>query len=121
MLLLGLASERCLLGLLPSQALCSTLAGGQESKGRDALRPDAVWRLRRAAEGKGGASWGAGTGPARSHAQARLRAEHGEHGEDPPLARSEHRGTAAVRAAEVIHSAKFNFVEFPNFRAEIAL
>ncbi len=38
---------------------------------------------------------GAGTAAARSHAQARLRAEHGEHGEDPPLTRSEHRGTHA--------------------------
>ena len=36
---------------------------------------------------------GAGTGPARSHAQPPLGGEHGEHGEDPPLARSEHRGT----------------------------
>ena len=38
-------------------ALCSTLAGGRESMGRDALRPDATRRLRRAAEGKGGAAW----------------------------------------------------------------
>lgn len=41
---------------------------------------------------------GAGTGPARSHAQPPLGGEHGEHGEDPPLARSEHRGTPRARA-----------------------
>ena len=39
---------------------------------------------------------GAGTGPARSHAQRPLGREHGEHGEDPPLARSEHRGTSGA-------------------------
>jgi len=33
---------------------------------------------------------GAGTGPARSHAQPLLGGEHDEHGEDPPLARSEY-------------------------------
>ncbi len=38
-------------------APCSTLAGGRALIGRDAPRPDASWRLRRAAEGKGGASW----------------------------------------------------------------
>ena len=43
---------------------------------------------------------GTGTGPARSHAQPPLGGEHGEHGEDPPLARSEHRGTPADRACE---------------------
>ncbi len=53
---------------------------------------------------------GIGTGPARSHAQARLRAEHGEHGEDPPLPRSEHRGTSLSRKrGGFIHSVKFNF------------
>ena len=36
---------------------------------------------------------GAGTGATRSHAQRPFGREHGEHGEDPPLARSEHRGT----------------------------
>lgn len=48
---------------------------------------------RRAAEGMGGAAWRRD----RSHAQPRAAPgfgrEHGEHGEDPPLARSEHRGT----------------------------
>jgi hypothetical protein len=39
------------------------------------------------------APFGAGTGATRSHAQPPLGGEHGEHGEDPPLARSEHRGT----------------------------
>jgi len=39
--------------LLPA-ALCSTLAGGWESKGRDALRPDGFCRLRRAGPVKGG-------------------------------------------------------------------
>ena len=61
--------------------------------GRDAPRPDATRRLRCAAEGKGGGAWRRD----RSRAQARLRAEHGEHGEDPPLARSEHRGTSRAR------------------------
>jgi len=44
---------------------------------------------------------GAGTGPARSHAQPPLGGEHGEHGEDPPLARSEHRGTQAAWAGKL--------------------
>ena len=74
-------------------AFCSTLAGGHGLKGRDAFRPDAFRRLRRAAEGKGGAAWRRD----RSHAQPRAAPgfgrEHGEHGEDLPLARSEHRGT----------------------------
>ena len=46
-------------------ALCSTLAGGRESMGRDAPRPDAARRLRGAAEGKGAAAWRRD----RSHAQ----------------------------------------------------
>ena len=45
---------------------------------------------------------GTGTGPARSHAQARLRAEHGEPGEDPPLARSEHRGISSRAYAHAL-------------------
>ena len=49
---------------------------------------------------------GAGTGAACSHAQARLRAEHGEHGDDLPLARSEHRGTVAP--TRVIHRAELS-------------
>ena len=40
---------------------------------------------------------GAGTGPARSHAQRPFGREHGEHGEDPPLYRSEHHCMAAPR------------------------
>jgi len=64
--------------------------------GRDALRPDAFRRLRRAAEGKGGAAWRRD----RSHADPPLGGEHGEHGEDPPLARSEHRGTPVARGSE---------------------
>ena len=54
---------------------------------------------------------GAGTGAARSHAQRPLGREHGEHGEDPPLARSEHRGTPwkPPEAPKVVHSAKFKF------------
>ena len=48
-------------------AFCSTQAGGQESKARDAFRPDALRRLRRAAEDKGGAAWRRD----RSHAQPR--------------------------------------------------
>ena len=38
-------------------APCSTLAGGRALMGQDAPRPDASRRLRRAAEGKGGAAW----------------------------------------------------------------
>lgn len=54
---------------------------------------------------------GAGTGPARSHAQPPFGGEHGEHGEDPPLARSEHRGTPSrpPEAPKVVHSVKFKF------------
>ncbi len=67
--------------------------------GRDTFRPDATCRLRRAAEGKGGAAWRRD----RSHADSLLGGEYGEHGEDPPLARSEHRGIPTAWAAEVIH------------------
>jgi hypothetical protein len=57
---------------------------------------------------------GAGTGATRSHAQPPLGGEHDEHGEDPPLARSEHRGTrlGSLKAPKVVHSVKFNFVKF---------
>lgn len=63
---------------------------------RDAFRPDGPTRLRRAAEVKGGPPSRAGTAATRTHAQRRLRREHGEDGEDPPLDRSEHRGTAPL-------------------------
>lgn len=56
---------------------------------RDVPRPDPFRALRRAAEGKGGAAWRRD----RSHPQPPFGGEHGEDGEDPPLARSEHRGT----------------------------
>ena len=59
--------------------------------GRDALRPDAPRRHRRAAEGKGGRR--PGPQPRAATRSRPLGGEHGEHGEDPPLARSEHRGT----------------------------
>ena len=45
---------------------------------------------------------GAGTAAARSHAQPPFGGEHGEHGEDPPLDRPEHRGTCP-QARQVIH------------------
>ena len=75
-------------------ALCSTLAGGRrvERSGRPSSR-----RLLPVA-----ARWGgqgrpqAGTGAARSHAQRPLGREHGEHGEDLPLERTEHRGTGSM-------------------------
>ncbi len=60
---------------------------------RDALRPDASRWLRRATEVKGGAAWRRD----RSHADPPLGGEHGEHGEDPPLDRSERHGTHAGR------------------------
>ena len=46
---------------------------------------------------------GIGTGATRTRADPPLGGEHGEHGEDPPLARSEHRGTSLhpVRGAEM--------------------
>ncbi len=56
-------------------ALCSTPGPAGPvgaSVWRDALRPDTLPTARRAAEGKGAAAWGAGTGPARSHAQRPL-------------------------------------------------
>jgi len=59
-------------------ALCSTRAGGQESKGWDALRPDAFRRARSAAQARGGAQ---PPGPARSPAEG----EHGEDGEHRTL------------------------------------
>jgi len=58
---------------------------------RDALCPDPSRAPRRAAEGKGGAAWRRD----RSHAQRPLGREHGE---DPPFARSEHRGAYPSRA-----------------------
>jgi len=56
-------------------------------------RPDAIDAPARAEEGKGGV---AGTGATRTHAQPPLGGEHGEDGEDPPLAWSEHVGSLAV-------------------------
>ena len=73
-------------------ALCSTLAGGRESKGRNALRPDGSCRPRRAGPVKGGAAWRRD----RSRAQPRAaEGEHGEHGEDLPLDRAEHCGISS--------------------------
>jgi hypothetical protein len=53
--------------------------------GRDAPRPDATRRLRRAAEGKGGAAWRRDRSRAQPRAATGFGREHGEHGEDPPL------------------------------------
>jgi hypothetical protein len=59
---------------------------------------------------------GIGTGPARSHAQPPLGGEHGEHGEDPPLARSEHRGTGfRLERGGVIHSGVLSTAEKYNY------
>ncbi len=58
--------------------------------GRDVPRPNATRRLRRAAEGFG--------------------REHGEHGEDPPLARSEHCGTSASGDSESYPQRKVQFL-----------
>ena len=59
--------------------------------GRDTPRSDAIRQLWRAAEGFG--------------------REHGEHGEDPPLARSEHCGICAgCLQGAVIHSGKVQFL-----------
>ena len=108
---------------LPSRlaSLCSPLFDPGRRPwvvGRDAPRPDPSGAPRRAAEGKGGAAWRRD----RSHAQPRTAPgfgrEHGEHGEDPPLVRSEHRGTCPQARAvfgslsTFAHSAKFNFIEF---------
>ena len=76
-------------------ALCST-PGRQAllaSLWRDALRPDTLCPARCAAEGKGGATWRRDRTRAQPCAAPFWAREHGEHGEDPPLARSEHRGT----------------------------
>ena len=77
---------------LVKPAFCSTRGGWKpllvEGAGRlPSRRPPAA-----AARGGGQGRPKAGTGPARSHAQRPLGREHGEHGEDPPLDRSEHRG-----------------------------
>jgi len=61
---------------------------------------------------------GAGTGATRSHAQPPLGGEHGEHGEDPPLARSEHRGIHFAPDRLVTHKEKLSPAEkfkFTNF------
>jgi len=81
-------------------ALRSILAGGRESMGRDTPRPDALRRLRCAAEGKGGAAWRRDRSRAQPRAVPGFGREHGEHGEDPLLARSEHRGTPADRSRQ---------------------
>jgi len=49
---------------------------------------------------------GAGTGATRSHAQPPFGGEHGEDGEDPPLVRSEHRGTSSRLRARAYVRAK---------------
>ncbi len=75
--------------------------------GQDAPRPDASRRLRRAAEGKGGAAWRRDRSRAQPRTAPGFGREHGEHGEDPPLVRSEHRGThAGCPQDRVIHSGK---------------
>ncbi len=86
--------------------------------GRDAPRPDASWRLRRAAEGKGGAFWRRDRSRAQPRTAPGFGREHGEHGEDPPLARSEHRGTYAGCPQDgVIHSGKVQVLLKFKFRA----
>ena len=59
-------------------------------KARDAFRPDAFWWLRRAGAVKGGRR----PGPDPRAATRSPKGEHGEHGEDLPLDRPEHRGIA---------------------------
>ncbi len=81
---------------LPSPALCSTL-GRQAllaSMRRDALRPDAFKAATARSGGQGRRRLAPGPEP-RAATRRPAWAEHGEHGEDPPLARSEHRGTRA--------------------------
>jgi hypothetical protein len=81
-------------------ALCSTPGPAGPlgaSLWRDALRPDISAPARRAAEGKGGAAWRRDRSRAQPRAAPGFGREHGEHGEDPPLARSEHRGTTSTR------------------------
>jgi hypothetical protein len=64
--------------------------------GQDAPCPNSIWRLRRAAEGFG--------------------CEHGEHGDDPPLARSEHRGPSASWDSESYPQRKVQFLLKFRFR-----
>ena len=70
---------------------------------------------------------GAGTGATRTHADPPLGGEHGEHGEDPPLARSEHRGTSLHpdRGAETslrgFAALRFSTVEGETNRGEDSL
>jgi len=93
----GLEGERESGGPLPFlSALCSTPGPAGPlgaSLWRDALRPDTSVTARRAAEGKGGAVWRWDRSRAQPCVAPGFGREHGEHGEDPPLARSEHRGT----------------------------
>jgi len=90
--------------------------------GRDAPRPDATRRLRRAAEGKGAAAWRRDRSRAQPRAAPGFGREHGEHGEDPPLARSEHRGThTGCPQGGVIHSAEVQFLLKFRFRASQAI
>ncbi len=96
---------------LPS-ALCSTPAQQRSwaSVWRDALCPDTYHPAWRAAEGKGDAAWHRDRTRAQPRTAPAFGREHGEHGENPPLARSEHRGISLSRKrGGFIHSVKFNF------------
>jgi len=87
-------------------APCSTLAGGHGLSVGTPLVPTRSGR-RGAQRRARAAPLGAGTGATRSHAQPPLGGEHGEHGEDPPLARSEHRGICCVcPVIPVIHASR---------------
>ena len=69
------------------QGFLGRRCGGTPFVPTPSTRYGAQWRAR-------AAPLGAGTGATRTHADPPLGGEHGEHGEDPPLARSEHRGTS---------------------------
>ncbi len=79
-------------------ALCSTLAGGRSRWVGTPFVPTpsggcGAQRRARAAP------LGAGTGATRTRADPPFGGEHGEHGEDLPLTRSEHRGTPVARSS----------------------
>ncbi len=84
--------------------------------GRDALRPDATWRLRRAAEGKGGAAWRRD----RTRAQPRtgpLGPSMASTGRTHPLPAASTVAPLLREAGKVIHSGKVQILLKFRFRA----
>ena len=90
-------------------ALCSTLAGGHGLMGRDALRPDAIRRLRGAAEGKGGAAWRRDRTRAQPRAAAPWRRAWRARGGPTPCPQRAPWHSCCERQAKLSTAEKFNY------------